>query len=105
MERARSILDELSGEPSPEEAARQRDIGRFNRANERFLERKAGREEGREEGRQALVRSVLAVLNARGIALGEAQHQQLRDCRDLATLERWLRQSVSASTADEALAP
>jgi hypothetical protein len=47
---------------------------------------------------RALAGAVLAVLAARGIAVGEAERARIVDERDLARLERWL--IVAASCAD-----
>ena len=104
MERAKSILEELSGEPSAQEAARQREIGWFNWANERYLERKAGREEGEANACAALRQEILAALDAGGISLSEAHRQQLEACSDIVQLARWLRQAPLATSADEAFA-
>ncbi len=52
------------------------------------------------EARKAVAR----VLSKRGLALTAAQQSQLDSCTDLGTLERWLDQAITASTADDALA-
>ena len=36
--------------------------------------------------------------------MSEAHQQRLEACDDLSTLERWLDQAITASSADEALA-
>ena len=46
-------------------------------------------------------RSILKVLEARGIAISEAQRQEILDCRDLAQLDRWLARAVLASSVEE----
>ena len=46
-------------------------------------------------------RSILKVLEARGIAISEAQRQEILDCRDLAQLDRWLARAILASSVEE----
>jgi hypothetical protein len=64
----------------------------------------AGRVAGLEAGslREAR-RAVGRVLSRRGLAMTAEQQAKLDGCEDLATLERWLDQAVTAVTADEAL--
>jgi hypothetical protein len=57
-----------------------------------------GRTEGLRSGEQRALKRVLA---RRGLT--PAQAAQIDSCTDLETLERWLDQSVTAATADEAL--
>src|SRR5947199_1710267 len=45
--------------------------------------------------------SILKVLEARGIAISEAQRQEILDCRDLSQLDRWLARAVLASSIEE----
>jgi hypothetical protein len=59
-----------------------------------------GRAEGRAEG---AARSILTVLEVRGLAVSAAQRQEM-SCRDLNRLDGWFRRAVLASSADEALA-
>jgi len=49
------------------------------------------------------VRAILKVLEARGIAMSEAQAQEILGCRDLDRLDRWLRRALQASSAGEIL--
>lgn len=58
----------------------------------------AAREEGRTEG-QAI--SILDVLDARGLAVSEAQRKEILGCQDPARLARWLRRATLASSIDE----
>jgi hypothetical protein len=61
---------------------------------------KRGLDKGKvEEARKA----VLRVLSRRGLALTEEQRAQIEACSDLATLERWHDQAITATSADEAL--
>jgi Uma2 family endonuclease len=50
---------------------------------------------------RALAEAVLAVLAARGIAVGEAERARIMDERDLARLERWLIGAATCSDAHE----
>src|SRR5947199_1913451 len=64
--------------------------------------KREGRSEGRVEGRaEGVAESILKVLEARGIAISEAQRQEILDCRDLAQLDRWLARAVLASSIEE----
>jgi predicted transposase/invertase (TIGR01784 family) len=109
MERAKSILEELSADPVAQEVARQRELALLNRRHAQHLAHQAGFEEGKtlglEEGKTlGLAGAIVAVLGARGIALDAPQRARLEGCRDLARLERWLARAAVATTADEALA-
>lgn len=56
-----------------------------------------GEARGRAEGRAT---AILAVLQARGLAVSEAERQQIDACFDIALLERWLaRAATETSTA------
>ena len=52
---------------------------------------------------KARAEDVLLVLDERDIELTDAQRGTVLACSDLDVLARWLRQSVTAATADEAL--
>jgi hypothetical protein len=58
----------------------------------------AARSEGRAEG---IAESVLRILETRGIAVSEAQRQEILSCRDLARLDGWLVRAASASSVGE----
>lgn len=59
-------------------------------------------EKGRAEGRAAeKAADVLAVLEARGFAVTDAQRERIIGCSDLDTLTRWLRQAVTIASADK----
>ncbi len=60
--------------------------------------RKGGREEGREEGRAL---AVLSVLEARGLAVSEAQKLHILSTRSPETLDRWIQESIRVSSAAE----
>jgi hypothetical protein len=58
------------------------------------------REEGRREGEaKGKAQAILAVLEARGLAVSEARRAAIVGCSDLGQLERWVRQAVTAKTA------
>ena len=50
-------------------------------------------------------RSVLTVLDARGVSVPDAVREQILACTDLAQLDTWLRRAVTATTADEVVRP
>ena len=72
-----------------------------------------GREEGREEGlaeglaegaRSARVAALLAILDARGLAVSAAEEATIRACTDDAALTRWIRKAATAATVAEVFA-
>jgi predicted transposase YdaD len=70
--------------------------------------RVAGLEAGRVAGLEAGAlrearRAVGRVLSRRGLAVSAEQQAKLDTCEDLATLERWHDQAITAPSADEAL--
>ena len=67
----------------------------FSEAQRRNFER------GRAEGEAT---ALLKILMRRGLALTAAQRRRIGACTDLATLERWLDRSLSASSVEELLA-
>jgi hypothetical protein len=58
------------------------------------------REEGEAEGE---AEALLAVLEARGIPVSDAQAEKLRACRDLEQLKVWVRRAVSAASTEDVL--
>jgi hypothetical protein len=58
----------------------------------------AARAEGRAEG---VAKSILSVLEARGVAISPSRRQEILACSDLDRLDRWLRRAAFASSADE----
>jgi hypothetical protein len=63
-----------------------------------------GIEKGIEEGRLAEGRrSVLRLLEGRGLPLSERQRQQIETCAEKSVLERWFQQAITATSADDAL--
>jgi hypothetical protein len=53
---------------------------------------------------EGVAESILKFLTARGLAVSEAQRQEIMDCHDLARLDRWLVRAAVASSADEVTA-
>lgn len=47
--------------------------------------------------------AVLAVLAAKGIPVSDAVQEQIRGCKDLDVLQRWLLRAVTATTAEDVL--
>ncbi len=78
----------------------------LQKMGEKMLERasKKGRKEGRDEGRLVQARAALRrVLAVRKLATVPAEDALIDDCTDLATLERWLDQALTAPSAARAL--
>ena len=48
-------------------------------------------------------RAILAVLSERNIPISEALKAKVLACRDLATLEQWVRRAAKAASAEDAL--
>lgn len=64
-----------------------------------------GREEGRQEGLiQGRAESLLRILTMRGVHVDEPARQRIHGCTDVATLERWLERSLTATTLGDVLA-
>ncbi|MFM9448379.1 hypothetical protein [Streptomyces acidiscabies] len=59
------------------------------------------REEGRAQGQ---ARSILRLLDGRGVPLSEADRERIESCADLTVLDRWLDRAITATTADEVFA-
>jgi hypothetical protein len=102
--RRRHIVETLL-ETLPETQQRLIDQGRaegLGQGLEKGLEK--GLERGRQEGQLAEARAALRrVLARRELALRPADQARIEDCPDLATLERWHDQAITARTGDEAL--
>jgi hypothetical protein len=48
--------------------------------------------------------SIFAVLSARGIPVNDEVKGRILACKDLATLDRWVRRAATVATADEVVA-
>ncbi|WP_438027366.1 hypothetical protein [Sorangium sp. So ce233] len=112
------ILRNFERSEDPEIRARQREILQalvkaFPDVQQQWLEQgiekgleqgiEKGLEQGMEAGRLVEARALLRRLLARRFALGADELARIEACDDLATLERWLDQSLSAETAADAL--
>jgi len=60
-----------------------------------------GKAEGEAEGK---VTAVLAVLEAREVAVSEEARARISECGDIEVLDTWIRRAVTVSTADELFA-
>ncbi|TDD63825.1 hypothetical protein [Actinomadura rubrisoli] len=64
-----------------------------------------GKAEGKAKGKaKAIARSVLLVLQARGIEATDEHRQRIEGCTDQEQLETWLQRAVTAQKADEVFA-
>ena len=54
---------------------------------------------------QGLAESVLAVLDARGVAVPDSVRTLITESRDLRQLDRWLRRAVTAESVDDLFEP
>lgn len=50
---------------------------------------------------RGIAKSILAVLDARGISTTPVQREEILNCQDAVRLDRWLRRSAVAASADE----
>ncbi|WP_437980354.1 hypothetical protein [Sorangium sp. So ce117] len=97
------LLRRFARSDDPEIEARRRWILRFLLAHSpegKKLLIEHAIERGQLIGARAALRRVLA---RRGLALSAPLEAQIDACSELATLERWLDQAVTATTADDAL--
>jgi predicted transposase YdaD len=63
--------------------------------------RREGRAEGEAKGRaEGKAQAILAVLEARGLAITDAQRAAVVGCTDVEQLERWVRQAATVKTAE-----
>jgi hypothetical protein len=59
-----------------------------------------GKAEGKAEGQaEGEARAILAILDARGLAVTAAERSRVLGCTDLAKLDRWVRRAVSVERA------
>ena len=66
--------------------------------------RQEGRVEGRVEGRlEGEARALLRMLEARGLAVTDAQRARILACDDLGVLDRWVAAVLTAGSVDELL--
>lgn len=63
------------------------------------------REEGRAEGRaEGEARSILKVLDRRGVTVDEDSRQRIESCTDLTTLDTWLDRAITAEQVSDLFA-
>ncbi len=63
-----------------------------------------GREQGLAEGRlRGRAESLLRILGARGVQVGEEAQQRILTCTDLATLDRWFDRALNATCLADVL--
>jgi predicted transposase YdaD len=80
----------------------QSEFAKTHQAKGRAEGRTEGRAEGRTEGRaEGEARSLLTVLDARGLVVSAEQKERITTCTDLELLGRWLRKAVTARSAEE----
>lgn len=116
IRRAKQALERLSADPFTQQLLREQEIWAWNYENTLRLTRREGEEEGRAEGKaegraegkaegraEGEATALLAVLAARGVSVSEEQSATIRDCRDFALLETWLRRAISASSCEDVL--
>ncbi|MFE1099963.1 hypothetical protein ACFW4K_05550 [Nocardiopsis alba] len=64
--------------------------------------REEGLEEGREEGRAyEAARSVITILESRGLTLTPHTRRRIETCTDLHTLEQWIPKAIEADTPED----
>jgi len=64
--------------------------------------RREGQQAGKEKGRiQGHLEDLFAVLDVRGLQPTESQRAEMECCREVETLERWLRRAAVARHVDE----
>ena len=64
--------------------------------------RAEGRTEGRTEGRaEGTAKSVLMIMGARGLHVGDAARQRIEACSDVEMLEHWLVRAATAASAED----
>ncbi|MBI4704673.1 MAG: Rpn family recombination-promoting nuclease/putative transposase [Deltaproteobacteria bacterium] len=96
MAKAKGALDSLSAQPEVQELARQRELALSNWATGV----RTARAEGQVEGRAA---ALVAMLEARGLSVSDAQRARITGCTDIATLDRWIVRAATAGSAEKAL--
>jgi hypothetical protein len=63
-----------------------------------------GEAKGLAEGEaKGLAKALLRLLDAKGVPMDDGARQRIQDCRDVATLERWLDRAVSATQISDVL--
>jgi predicted transposase/invertase (TIGR01784 family) len=130
MKQAKDALDLLSNDPIARVEAERREMAELAYRLDRSLSKDAARAEGRaigmaegiQEGRaegiergraegiergraEGIVSALTTILEARGLALTEAELQRIRGSNDEAQLERWMRLGLTVQSAAELFTP
>jgi predicted transposase/invertase (TIGR01784 family) len=98
MTTARETLEELSLDPVAQRLASERETAVLMHRHLINSSLEHGLRLGRAEGE---ANAVIAVLQARGIAVTNEQRQQILECTDLERLNGWIRKSVTLTSANE----
>ena len=89
--------------------AAMREIDRMLAAGEKRGEKrglKEGEKKGKREGiEEGMARTVLQVLQARGITVPQALRQRIVACSDVRQLTAWARRAAVAASADDLASP
>jgi predicted transposase/invertase (TIGR01784 family) len=102
MTTAKDMLEDLSSDPAAQRLARERETAvlmhrhLMNSSLEHGLKLGEARGEARGEAK-----AVLAVLEARGLAVTDQQRQQILECADIEHLDRWIRKAVTLAQVSE----
>ncbi|WP_257456428.1 RpnC/YadD family protein [Archangium lipolyticum] len=96
------VLHSMMDEPQVEELMRSHGEVLIERGIRRGLER--GRAEGLAEGRlRGRAESLLRILAARSVHVGDEAQQRILACADVATLDRWLDRALNATHLSDVL--
>ncbi len=104
------MLDSLMQEPGTEELMRSYGDELIAQGVERGLKEgekrglKEGEKRGLKEGeKKGVAQSILRILAARGVAVGEAVRQRILSCGDMAMLDVWFDRALSANRIEDVL--
>ncbi len=92
----RALLRELALDPEAQRIIREREESQMLYEMELESWEARGKAKGKAE-------AVLAMLDARGLPLSEVQRSTIRDCGEMAELDRWVRRVLSVGSFDESL--
>jgi predicted transposase/invertase (TIGR01784 family) len=107
---AKKALEVLSMDPNAQQLARQRELALWTYRFELGAAREEGEARGRAEGEargraegeaRGRASAVLAVLQARDVAVPTPVRERVLGCTDLPTLERWLARAATCESAEE----
>jgi predicted transposase/invertase (TIGR01784 family) len=98
MTTARDTLEELSSDPTAQRLARERETAVLMHRHLMNSSLEHGLRQGRAEGE---AKALLAVLQARGLAVTDQQRQQILECADEERLDGWIRKAVTLAQVSE----